>query len=400
MQAEHDPHQVWHIGNAGGGNSFITSNWGHMLEHTEEGLGLTLADSIAGSQEDAALAHQMAANPPGASLRSPGLTVPHSIPPVAHYPGAGLSLFQSDTSAGGARLAGASLFENSAEPTPSDAAAAAAAAVAAKNTAAGVGRNDGSVGLGAQPVGAAAQPAGAPAGADKIMAPPALPAGVFAGVQPPERVVSAGVQPPLPGSVQDPQEVVARGWRLQMQNNALATIFTPGCCGPLIPINQAPAPKAEPGMTTLAAEVLSGESNIMVASDAGFKPGMRVLIGREQRKIVENGISSGSAALGIPRAKDGLLQGGARLNVDRPFKELHRMGSILLAEVPYDCDEGINNWRSSWSQQRIVYCCSFYNKGCEYDCSDISVGHWREDWAVEKQAWCCDNKQVACTEAT
>lgn len=63
----------------------------------------------------------------------------------------------------------------------------------------------------------------------------------------------------------------------------------------------------------------------------------------------------------------------------------------LTPTGPFNCQEGLDNWRSDWSRWKRSWCCSREQLGCEYDCT----GEERL-WPEAKRLWCCTFRGMGC----
>lgn len=68
----------------------------------------------------------------------------------------------------------------------------------------------------------------------------------------------------------------------------------------------------------------------------------------------------------------------------------------------FDCNEGIETWKTGWSMEKKVWCCTHANIGCSpdanpvlFDCSTLD-DDWEVAWSREKKEWCCEHDNKAC----
>lgn len=75
---------------------------------------------------------------------------------------------------------------------------------------------------------------------------------------------------------------------------------------------------------------------------------------------------------------------------------------------PFNCADGILNWKAGWSVDKKKWCCKIHGKGCpengegwdavpaaQYDC-DAGFANWVKGWSVPKKAWCCQTANMGC----
>merc|ERR1740117_2408072 len=76
-------------------------------------------------------------------------------------------------------------------------------------------------------------------------------------------------------------------------------------------------------------------------------------------------------------------------------------------QEPFDCDSAFANWKSDWSEAKMLYCCHHHDRGCigvdyqgkhhDRDCK-VGLSHWETEWSMEKKSYCCKTKQFCVTE--
>jgi hypothetical protein len=69
--------------------------------------------------------------------------------------------------------------------------------------------------------------------------------------------------------------------------------------------------------------------------------------------------------------------------------------------APYDCQEDIDVWKE-WILAKSVWCCRSQKIGCvgsesaePYDCHD-GLADWKSTWVLQKSLWCCQFKGLGC----
>jgi len=75
---------------------------------------------------------------------------------------------------------------------------------------------------------------------------------------------------------------------------------------------------------------------------------------------------------------------------------------------PFNCADGVLNWKAGWSVQKKQWCCRIHGKGCpengegwaavpaaQYDC-DAGFANWVKGWSNVKKVWCCQNARKGC----
>jgi len=63
----------------------------------------------------------------------------------------------------------------------------------------------------------------------------------------------------------------------------------------------------------------------------------------------------------------------------------------LTPARPFNCQEGLDNWRSDWSRWKRSWCCSREELGCEYDCAgEVAM------WPATERTWCCTFRGMGC----
>eukprot|EP00930_Biecheleria_cincta_P008451 TRINITY_DN109896_c0_g1_i1.p1 TRINITY_DN109896_c0_g1~~TRINITY_DN109896_c0_g1_i1.p1 ORF type:complete len:201 (+),score=31.37 TRINITY_DN109896_c0_g1_i1:75-677(+) len=72
-------------------------------------------------------------------------------------------------------------------------------------------------------------------------------------------------------------------------------------------------------------------------------------------------------------------------------------------EDKHDCDDGLSNWKETWSPAKIFWCCQYRSKACvsanhqNFDC-DAGLLNWESGWSASKIQWCCTNTGKGCAE--
>ncbi|CAK0879240.1 unnamed protein product [Prorocentrum cordatum] len=71
---------------------------------------------------------------------------------------------------------------------------------------------------------------------------------------------------------------------------------------------------------------------------------------------------------------------------------------VSASDNEFDC----NSEPRTWSQGEQEWCCTHQKKGCNvqvdpYDCEE-GLWNWKHEWADEKQSWCCEHGGVGCLE--
>eukprot|EP00439_Symbiodinium_sp_Y106_P012851 s6805_g1.t2 len=74
--------------------------------------------------------------------------------------------------------------------------------------------------------------------------------------------------------------------------------------------------------------------------------------------------------------------------------------------VPFDCTAGLNKWREGWQHPNAKFSAwsgQEFKVGCEdhgqFDCDD-GFEHWKVSWSLDKQAFCCDTQGRGCVVTT
>jgi len=57
----------------------------------------------------------------------------------------------------------------------------------------------------------------------------------------------------------------------------------------------------------------------------------------------------------------------------------------------FNCQEGLDNWRSDWSRWKRSWCCNHEQLGCEHDCTGEEML-----WPETKRLWCCTFRGRGC----
>jgi len=73
---------------------------------------------------------------------------------------------------------------------------------------------------------------------------------------------------------------------------------------------------------------------------------------------------------------------------------------------PFNCAIDLDQWRTDWSAEKMTWCCSHHNSGCEgngvegpavatYDCNS-GFENFVKGWSSHKKYYCCVNFQKGC----
>jgi len=85
-------------------------------------------------------------------------------------------------------------------------------------------------------------------------------------------------------------------------------------------------------------------------------------------------------------------------------KKLYCCGHVgcsrKIGKNPYDCNVGFSNWKKGWSSGKKDWCCEHHKKACPeedigHDCAK-DVTEWHSKWSADKKAWCCTHHDLGC----
>lgn len=72
----------------------------------------------------------------------------------------------------------------------------------------------------------------------------------------------------------------------------------------------------------------------------------------------------------------------------------------------YDCEDGLEEWWTRWSDVKATWCCQYHSKGCSatetgdveepYDCV-VPAPQGQKARSAAEAAWCCRNHGIGCT---
>merc|ERR1719424_1597276 len=74
------------------------------------------------------------------------------------------------------------------------------------------------------------------------------------------------------------------------------------------------------------------------------------------------------------------------------------MATLATTDNEFNC----NSDPGTWLREEQEWCCKHQKKGCSvqvdpYDCEE-GLWNWKHEWSDERRGWCCEHEGVACLD--